>query len=65
MYQIESDRGERGSVYFENMIDANVNTFCFDAGDSFYFEAALPHRYFSKATEAKALMIVANQDARR
>jgi hypothetical protein len=65
MYQIESDRGECGSVHFEIVIDASVKTFRLGAGNSFYFEAALPHRYLSTATEAKALMTIANQDARR
>ncbi|MEM5403970.1 MULTISPECIES: hypothetical protein [Paraburkholderia] len=65
MYQIDIDRGERGSVHFEIVIDGSVKTFCPGTGDSFYVEAALPHRDLSTATEAKALMTIANQDDRR
>lgn len=54
-----------GELDFEIVIDGSVKKFSLRAGDSFYFEAALPHRYFSTATEAKALMIVANQDGAR
>ncbi|MEM5314945.1 XRE family transcriptional regulator [Paraburkholderia sp. JHI869] len=54
-----------GELDFEIVIDGSVKKFSLGAGDSFYFEAALPHRYFSTATEAKALMIVANQDGGR
>lgn len=72
MYQIESDRGEHGSVNMgrgtspggQSRVE-NGGQNCRGTGASVDFGAALPHRYFSPATDAKTFMIVANQDGGR
>ncbi|WP_310630863.1 XRE family transcriptional regulator [Paraburkholderia sp.] len=54
-----------GQLDFEIVIDKDVKTIRLEQGDSFYFDSALPHRCFAAGADAKALMVVVNQEDKR
>lgn len=51
-----------GQLDFEIVIDKEVRMIRLEQGDSFYFDSALPHRCFAAGADARALMVVVNQE---